>query len=249
MARTLPLPPRFDQPPDAAAATRSLQISAGSFIVGRRRGRDNALAVPVMPKVSEAVRPRVAVPLDRELVVAARAGKRWAAEALYRRHRKMVYRLASRFAEAHDREDLIQDSFLKVLCNLDQLKTPELFASWLAQVVVRTAARGFQRKRLSARLERTGPLLLEQLISRPAPPDVFAELRMVYRYLDSLPIEARMAFILRRVERMSVDEVAARLGRSVATVKRRLADADGLLDRRLGARGGDGARLRDNVRR
>jgi len=184
-----------------------------------------------MPRVSEV--PRGPVSLDSELVTAARAGESWAAEALYRRHRKMVHQIASRFARAHDRDDLVQDSFLKALCSLDKIENPELFRSWLASVVTRTAAHGFHRRRLLSRLDGNEALAPEHLASRAAQPDVFAELRTVYRVLERLPVEARLVFILRRVERMSIEEVAARLGRSVATIKRRLAHAERLLSRRM----------------
>src|SRR4051812_11856871 len=157
-----------------------------------------------MARISEATSARGQVPMDRELVLAARAGEVWAAEALYRRHRKMVDRIAARYTPPHDRDDLVQDSFLKALCSLDQIENPELFGSWLASVVTRTAAHGFHRRRLLTDLDAvgTGPGgNVEPLTSRAAPPDVFAELAKVYRLLERLPVEARLAFILRRVER------------------------------------------------
>lgn len=198
-----------------------------------------------MPKVSERFRarfegtrgrsapPRGLMPMDRELVLAARAGETWAAEALYRRHRRMVYSIATRLAHADDRDDLVQDAFVKVLGSLRQLKSPELFASWLAAVVVRTASRTFQRRRAMSRLDTETPIPLERLTSHAPPPDVSADLMTIYRFLALLPVETRLVFIMRRVERMSIDEVAAQLGRSVATVKRRLADAERLLDQRM----------------
>lgn len=188
-----------------------------------------------MPRISEATRVRGEMPMDRELVLAARAGEAWAAEALYRRHRKMVDRIAARYTPRHERDDLVQDSFLKALCSLDQIENPELFSSWLASVVMRTAAHGFHRRRLVTGFDDglAAGVGVEPLTSRAAPPDVFAELAKIYRVLERLPVEARLAFILRRVERMSIEEVAARLGRSVATVKRRLAHAEGLLSRRM----------------
>lgn len=172
-------------------------------------------------------------PLDRELVLAARAGETWAAEALYRRHRRMVYRIASRLARPSDRDDLVQDSFLNVLASLNRLKSPELFGSWLAAVVTRTASRRFHRLRLVARLDRELPFPTELLVSRAPAPDVLAELKAIYRILDRLPVEARMVFILRRVERMSIGEVAGYMRRSVATIKRRLAAAEHMLDQRM----------------
>ena len=185
-----------------------------------------------MTKIIEPIGTRAATTQDRELVLAARSGETWAAEALYRRHSKMVQRIASRFTETHDRDDLVQDSFLKALCCLDQIEYPELFPSWLASVVTRTAAHGIHNKRRLRRLNRASAIAPEHLTSQPAPPDVFAELRSIYRLLDRLPVEARLVFILRRVERMSIEEVAARVGRSAATVKRRLARAQRLLSRR-----------------
>jgi RNA polymerase sigma-70 factor (ECF subfamily) len=183
--------------------------------------------------------PRAATPdptlRDRELVAAAREGESWATAALYRRHRRMAYRIASRVARPADREDLVQDAFLEVLSSLKQLRNPELFGSWLASVVARTAARRFRRVRRMAPLD--GDVAASgSLASSAAGPDVFAELGNVHRLLELLPIEVSLVFVLRRVERMSIDEVAARIGRSVATVKRRLSAAERLLDQGM-ARG------------
>jgi RNA polymerase sigma factor (sigma-70 family) len=119
------------------------------------------------------------------------------------------------------------------LGNLDQIEHPELFTSWLRALVVRTAATRFRRTRRHARLRRRNTVPLQQLASGTAPPDVVAELDGIYRSLECLPVEARVVFILRRVERMSTAEVAARLARSMATIKRRLVRAERLLDRRL----------------
>ena len=176
---------------------------------------------------------RAAESTDYDLVVAARAGETWAAGALYRRHREMVVRFASRFEPGHDRDDLVQDAFLMALGSLDQIDHPELFTSWLRAVVARTAATRFRRTRRHARLRKRNTAPLQQLASGAAPPDVVAELDGIYRSLESLPAEARVVFILRRVERMSTVEVAARLARSAATIKRRLVRAERLLDRRL----------------
>jgi RNA polymerase sigma-70 factor, ECF subfamily len=173
---------------------------------------------------------------DRELVIAARGGARWAAEALYRRHRRKAYRIASRLARPADRDDLVQDSFVMALSRLDRLRSPELFGSWLAAVVARTASRRFRRLRLVARVELEDSPPEEQLVSQAAGPDILAEIGTVRRVLELLPVEARLVFILRRVERMSIDEVAVHIGRSVATVKRRFADAQRLLDQGI-ARG------------
>jgi RNA polymerase sigma factor (sigma-70 family) len=74
----------------------------------------------------------------------------------------------------------------------------------------------------------------DEVVSRAAPPDVGAELRAVYALLEQLPVEERIALVLRRVERLEIHEIAEHMGLSASTVKRRL----GLAEARL-ARGGE----------
>ena len=68
-------------------------------------------------------------------------------------------------------------------------------------------------------------------MSRAAPPDIAAELRAVYALLESLPIEERIALVLRRVERLEIPEIAEQMSLSVSTVKRRLNAAEARLSR------------------
>ena len=72
--------------------------------------------------------------------MAARAGEKWAQEALFRRHARMVNGLAFRLlGRDQDVDDLVQDSFLSALRSLDRLAEPQAFASWLGSIVVRSA--------------------------------------------------------------------------------------------------------------
>jgi RNA polymerase sigma-70 factor (ECF subfamily) len=66
---------------------------------------------------------------------------------------------------------------------------------------------------------------------RAAGPDVAAELRIVYERLERLPAEQRIAFLLRRVEGMELEEVAHKMGISLATAKRRIAAAQQAIER------------------
>jgi RNA polymerase sigma-70 factor (ECF subfamily) len=64
------------------------------------------------------------------------------------------------------------------------------------------------------------------MVSPTAPPDIVLELRGVYKILDKLPADDRVILILRRVEELTLEEIAERTGWSLATVKRRLARAE-----------------------
>jgi RNA polymerase sigma-70 factor (ECF subfamily) len=180
-------------------------------------------------------------PSDAALVIAARAGERWAREALFRRHAPMANGIALRLmGRDTDLDDLVQDTFVAALRGLDSLQDPQAFAPWLGAIVVRTARKVLRRRRLARRLGlyRPEPIDVESLVSREAPPDVAAELRALYALVDELPAGVRVALILRRVEGHSLDDIARLVGSSLATVKRRVAEGE----RRLEAALADGRR-------
>jgi RNA polymerase sigma-70 factor (ECF subfamily) len=169
--------------------------------------------------------------------VAARAGEKWAQEALFRRHARMVNGLAYRLVgRDEDVDDLVQDSFLSALRGLDRLANPQAFASWLGSIVVRTAHKLLRRRRLMTRvgLRRNTPLDVEQLLAPGIAPGAMAELKQVYGCLDRLEPEARIALVLHRVDGLSIPDVAEQMALSVSTVKRRLAVAQTALDRMAG---------------
>jgi RNA polymerase sigma-70 factor (ECF subfamily) len=168
-------------------------------------------------------------------VIAARAGEDWAREALFRRHANMVAGIAFRLlGRDEDVDDLVQDSFVEALRSLDRLQAPQAFASWLASIVVRTSSKVIRRRRLLTRLGlRRGDAAvdLDAVVSPSAPPDVATELRALYARIEELPVRERVALVLRRVEGLGIDEIAALVEASPATVKRRIAEGEQKLAR------------------
>jgi DNA-directed RNA polymerase specialized sigma24 family protein len=99
----------------------------------------------------------------------------------------------------------------------------------LTAVVVRTTHKALRRRALATRLglrRRRDPVDLDSLVARGAPADVLTELHAVYRLIDGLPARTRVALVLRRVEGMSQDEVAAAMGVSISTAKRLIVEAE-----------------------
>ena len=175
-------------------------------------------------------------PSDGDLVEAAREGARWAKEALYRRHVGMVTGLAHRLlAGDGDVDDLVQDAFVEAFVNLEKLSHPQAFAKWIGSIVVHGARKRIRRQKLRRRLgfRSADAPDLERLVADTAPPDVSTELRTLYEMVSALPTDVRIALLLRRVEGLSVPEIAERMGRSPATVKRRIHDGEVLLQARL----------------
>ena len=167
-------------------------------------------------------------------MVAARAGETWAQEALYRRYTEMANRLAYRLlGRDSDVDDLVQDGFVEAFTCLDRLREPDAFVGFLRAILVNRASKLIRRRRLMNRLGLRSSLAidLDALVSPSAPADVGAELRKLYRVVESLPAKLRVPLILRRVEGLSLEEVATLTETSLATVKRRLVEADRLLAR------------------
>ncbi len=180
-------------------------------------------------------------PSDSMLVTAALDGDMRAREALFRRHVKLAAGLSFRLLGGDDEvDDIVQDSFVTAFAKLGSLKDPQAFASWLSSIVVGTAIGVIRRRRLLQRfgLRRGDVYRPEAIIARDAPPDVVTELREVCEVISVLPTDERVILILRRIDELPLEEVAARTGWALATVKRRLARAEALLAERLeGKRG------------
>lgn len=197
---------------------------------------------PVLVHSRKSGDPEGARETDAALVLAARSGQRSAEEALYRRHARMVHGMAFRLMGSKaDVDDLAQDAFVEALTNLASLEDPSAFSSWLGSIVVRTASKRLRRYRLMTRfgLRRSEPIDLDALPLSLAPQDAAAELRLVYAVLEKLPVEERVALVLRRVEGLELKEIAERMELSLATVKRRLVAAETTLDAHAGRiRGG-----------
>lgn len=193
------------------------------------------IAVPGMSS-SRQLRPRV-VPLrrddpiaDAELVERVRAGDRWAEETLFRRHFGAVVRTVSRLlGDPHEAEDVVQETFASAIVDLGSLRQPAAFRGWLLQIAVRLVHRRFRRRKLLRALgldagEPEGGL--SELASSDASPEQRAELVLLDRVLSRLPAASRIAWSLRCVEGMQLEDVAAACGCSLATAKRRIAAAD-----------------------
>ncbi|MEZ4370057.1 MAG: RNA polymerase sigma factor [Polyangiaceae bacterium] len=170
---------------------------------------------------------------DAELVSGALAGDARAKEQLYKRHVRMAAATAYRLLGGDaDLEDVVQDSFVAAFATLGKLENGDAFPGWLSRIVTRTSIDTIRRRRLLARLGilRLQPIHVETIVSPTAPPEVAAELSAVYRALQQLPTAERVVLVLRRVEQLTIAEVAERTGWSPATVKRKLARAEQRLD-------------------
>jgi RNA polymerase sigma-70 factor (ECF subfamily) len=158
-------------------------------------------------------------PDDGELVRAAAAGDAAAFEALYRRHRDFVLRLARRFGLGEqDALDVHQEVFLYICRKLPQLELRASFTTFLYPAVKHLS---LKRKGFLARFLPFGGLFggergWHEPSVDPQGADDFP--RLVAR----LPAGQREVVLMRFVDGMELAEIAAALEIPVGTVKSRL---------------------------
>lgn len=174
---------------------------------------------------------------DEELVDRARSGDAWARAALFARHlgalRTTVVRLLSDRADA---EDAIHDTVVEALERLGGLRDGGAFRAWLLRIAVGKVHRRYRRRRLLAVLglwRREPEAPLEAFASEDAPQEVRAELARLDAALTALGAAPRIAWMLRNVEGMKLEEVADACACSLATAKRRIAAAEECLAARV----------------
>jgi RNA polymerase sigma-70 factor (ECF subfamily) len=171
---------------------------------------------------------------DAALVAMARSGDRRACEQLYRRHASFAFNVATRIAgSTADVEDVAHDAFLRAFDNLDTLRKPAAFRSWLGSIVVhmmRSRLRRGKLLRLFGLGRRNDPVDLDSLVNEGASPRVRAELAQVYALLGTLSADDRIAWTLRYVEGHDLNTTAVMCDCSLATVKRRIRRAQSYIE-------------------
>jgi RNA polymerase sigma-70 factor (ECF subfamily) len=139
---------------------------------------------------------------------------------------RLVWRLLGADVE-HD--DLVQDIFEKLMRTTHQVREPDALVGWVRAVTV-NAVRSELRKRKVRRLFfRSESERAEPVRDGVGTAEGREGLKKLYRILDVMPADDRIAFVLRYVEGLSVPEVAEQCNCSLATVKRRIARAQGQL--------------------
>ncbi len=163
---------------------------------------------------------------DELLVLSLRAHHPDAGTQLFDRYAPHVRRVLVRVM-GPDSEilDLVHDVFVTALESVNRLVDPKALRAWLTQIAVFTA-RAKIRRRVRGRILRFLPF--SELPEPELPPADFEAsqaMQAVYRVLDGLETDQRIAFALRFVAGMELTEVAASCGVSLATIKRRLSRA------------------------
>jgi len=148
---------------------------------------------------------------------------RWFEDAVFPYEEMLRGWLARRFPGLRDREDLIQDAYLRILeaHRRDPLTNPKAFLFATARNLALDQVR---RERVLP----MGPLLSVEAEALGDGSDLPAELarnqelEILAEAIESLPARCRMIFVLRKVYGLSQKDIAVRLGLSENTISAQL---------------------------
>jgi RNA polymerase sigma-70 factor, ECF subfamily len=196
-------------------------------------------------EMSLGARPLAGALPERELVASCRTGDAEAFARLVKLHEAMVVNLSARLlGDVEEARDVAQEVFLQVHKRLAAFEGRSSLKTWIYRIAVNQChnRRRFWHRR---RRDRETPLderLLPAPLAAGAPPfgtDPYEEAvrleraRKVQAALLELRFEHRSVLVLREVEGLSCEEVAAALGVPEGTIKSRLSRAREAMRQRL----------------
>ncbi|CDE44098.1 group3 RNA polymerase ECF-type sigma factor SigG [Clostridium sp. CAG:768] len=181
-----------------------------------------------------------------ELVVLAQQNDFKALEELIRREQKNVFAAFSYLCKKREEvSDLTQEALLRVAKNIQNLKKPKLFKSWLNQIItnlfydeLRKSQRKLDTVSLDDDSEDYAPIKFQLLDKKCKPHEkcISSELeKIIKNAILELPEQFRIAIILRELQGLSYEEIAKATHSSIGTVKSRIARARGKLQEDLKA--------------
>lgn len=183
---------------------------------------------------------------DAELARRVAAGERDAFAVLMRRYNRSLYRTArSILRDDAEAEDALQDAYLLVFRAIGQYRADARLGTWLTRIVANEAlARARRSRRRAEVIQLDGAAepgeeheMTSGATESPEDAAMRTQMRVLLEHsIDQLPDAFRTVFMLRAVEEMSGEEVAACLDIPEATVRSRFFRARNLLRASLAQR-------------
>ncbi len=164
---------------------------------------------------------------DAAVVAGVIAGEPGAAGKMWDRHAPLVRRILRRMLGPVDVEDAVQDAFLRLFRDLRSLREPAAVRSFLIGITLHVAKSELRRRRARRwlRLSDDGVLAEPEALDEDERHEPRAAIQRLYQVLDRVSDQRRTVFVLRFVEGLELAELSAVLDCSLATTKRRVADA------------------------
>ncbi|MBT2321855.1 RNA polymerase sigma factor [Variovorax paradoxus] len=193
--------------------------------------------MPPLPSTTGAPMPAS----DAELAACAAHGDADAFQQIMRRHNRLLFRTGRSILKSDDEtQDALQEAYLRAWRSIAGFRAEARLSTWLVRIVVNEAL-GRLRRDAGAQVipldaamdlcEAQGEAWMHaDADEQPERVAMRGEMRrLIEAGIDALPDAFRTVFVLRAVEDMSIEEVAAALAIPEATVRSRFFRARGLL--------------------
>jgi len=140
-------------------------------------------------------------------------------ERVYLEYRDSVWRNVSRFVYSkHDREDLLQEIFLKVYKSFPKFRGDSDLGTWIYRISVNTSI-NFIKK--SKRYKQLSEMLSKLRVFEDDNKEFFKD-DAIFKPLEKLNPQQRIILVLSDIEEKKLDEIAEILNLPVGTVKSNL---------------------------
>ncbi|SEK75062.1 RNA polymerase, sigma-24 subunit, RpoE [Pseudoxanthomonas sp. GM95] len=191
----------------------------------------------VRPGMAEADPP---IELDFELVKRVQRGDSAAFDLLVRKYQHRILALIGRYVhDWSECQDVAQDTFMRAYRAIGSFRGDAQFYTWLHRIAVNTAKNHLVAHNRRPPTDDVDASDAEQYDSGARLRDTDTPERELMRQqleqtvmkaVAALPEELRMAITLREVEGLSYDEIAARMGCPIGTVRSRIFRARDAID-------------------
>jgi len=166
---------------------------------------------------------------DEELMRRCREGDMSAFELIVLRYEDAIFNFIYRFiADYHRAQDISQETFLRVLRNVDRYKSRNSFKTWLYKIAVNLCKNELRDRGRRRTLSLDDPAMgIESLAGNHyiTPDRVYEREEMTRLVKDAvglLPEDQRMAIIMREYQDLSYEEIASALNCSLGAVKSKI---------------------------
>lgn len=143
-------------------------------------------------------------------------------DEIVNKYADMVYRIAvTQMKNTHDAQDIFQEVFLRLVKNMDTIKSEEHLKAWLIRVTLncsKTNLTSAWRRHTQSIEEQTEEIAFET-----------EEQSDLYEHLQKLPKKYRTVLYLFYYEEMSIKEICQVTGQKEPTVKSQLSRARTML--------------------
>jgi RNA polymerase sigma-70 factor (ECF subfamily) len=181
---------------------------------------------------------------DLVLVKRVQRGDKTAFDLLVRKYQHKVVKLVLRYVRnPAEAEDIAQEAFIKAYRALPQFRGDSAFYTWMYRIAINTAKNSLasrDRSPIAYTLDLSDPEeghSVQTKLQDPDTPEGMAlteEIRgIVNSAIDGLPEELKTAIVLRELDGLSYEEIAAAMECPVGTVRSRIFRAREAIDKRL----------------